>query len=638
MESGDVFCGNCGTPSPPALTGAGDVPMGNGQRTGLARAAVRTVPPPSPPPPDPVPSGPFFSHSRSRPAGRMTNATRYLCAAAYLNPVYTYTVIRELVSSNRAVAPSVGIDLAPIMRHCLRARNLQLARDIVLSVLLLIGLFVATGVTLGLLALCFLIGFLPSVNWARKSMRYKIAAIVGSIAVVGGTLALLFVIYVIVFIGSILHGLTSSNDTFGGTAPAPSGLSGLLLAIVLVGPGLVVAMAATQVVYTYVGSRTLCDELGPDARPRRPRTHGQLVESRIAQVEAAQNGNVLLYSGPNPFIGTGDRTRAWSIAVELRGPGDRDRRESSQRPRRPGAYVSIDPVELHQVIRARLLNLKDGALPPNEQLQALTVQDHIVGLGQHRWDSPLIDPATSVPYSEASQEAVHAMIRHPQGGVRYYQRMSVCDEGQPIWSGQRKVMDGSDQDISASAFVYAAVEGHMFYLEFVSTAMPPIDPHFHLVDLLPKVTPGRFMARVLQDAFSSIFRDLIYSPVQAVRSLKAIAREGRTYQEQSAAAQEYLYGNVGARVSVRELGAARNFVNYIQRLDAEKYTKLTERLVTDTVLEFLASKGVDTSAYESGITNMIDQSISIHGDNHGAVASGDRASARHSSTPQRDHG
>jgi hypothetical protein len=324
--------------------------------------------------------------------------------------------------------------------------------------------------------------------------------------------------------------------------------------------------------------------------------------------------------------------RAWSIAVELRGSNGR---RPDSRQRRSHDDVAIDPVELHQTIRDHLLRLKDAQLPPNEQLQALTVHDHVVGVGEHRWDSPLIDRASSVPYSDVSPEAVRALIRHPQAGVRYYQRVSVCDEGQPVFTGGQKVLDGSDQDISASAFVYAAVEGHMLYLEFVSTVMPPVNPRWHLVDQLPKFTPGKFMARVVVDALVSMFQALIHAPIRAVGAVVGLAHEGRSQQQQAAAAEEYLYSDIGARISVRELGATRNFRTYIQRLDAEKYTKLIERLVTDTVLDFLADRGVDTSAYVNSVLATINQSTTIQGGTfNSAVAFGAGGSAHQSQQTQ----
>jgi hypothetical protein len=116
--------------------------------------------------------------------------------------------------------------------------------------------------------------------------------------------------------------------------------------------------------------------------------------------------------------------------------------------------------------------------------------------------------------------------------------------------------------------------------------------------------------------------------VRAAGAIAELTREGRSQQEQSTAAQEYLYGNIGARLSVRELGAARGYRTYIQRLDAEKYTKLTERLVTDAVMDYLADQGVDTSAYANSVTATINHSTSIEGGTfHGPVAFGAGGSA-----------
>ncbi len=531
----------------------------------------------------------------------MTNATRYLSAAAYLNPTYAGTVIRELVSSHRAVAPSVGIDLGPIIRHCLRARNSRLIRDAALTILLIIGLILARLQTGLILYVTFFAGFLPSVNWARKSLVTKAFAIVGCLILLGGFALSLAAI---IFSASLLGSLGSTDQGLGGVGQPAS-----FRLITPIGIAILVAMIVTQVAYMYVTSRTLCDELGPDAHPRPPR--GTQVESRIARVRAAQHGNLILYSGENPFIGTGKRTRAWSIAIELQ--RTTDGRQHQWGPSRSQDYVPIDPVELQQVIRDRLLKLKDETLPPNERINALIVEDHIVGLGLHRWDSPLIDPVQKVPYSQASPEAVAALIRNPQAGLRYYQRATVCDVGQSVWTGREKVIDGSDHDIAASAFIYVAVEGRMFYLEFVASVLPPVNHRWYVVDLLPKISAGKFFVKVLLDACSAIFRDLIYAPFRLFSSVVTMAGEGRSYKEEAAASEEYVYGDIGARTSVREIGAASDLQTYIQKLDAEKYTKLAERLVTDTVLDFLAAKGVDTSSYVNSAGTVINSGVVISG-------------------------
>ena len=425
-------------------------------------------------------------------------------------------------------------------------------------------------------------------------------AIVGSIFVFLNFLTFIFFAFLAGAVGSISGGLTGS--LYGGTQPS-SGIAIVGITTLLIGAVIALAIVVTQVVYTYARSRTLCDELAPGARPRSFRAQSGEVEARLAQIDQAQHGNLVLYAGDRPFIGTGFRLRSWSIAIELE-------RMNADGPAPPNAscareYAPIDPVELHQVIRERLLGLRDGQLPPNEQIRALTVHDHIVGPGWQPRQSPLIDQVLTMPYSQASDAAVDALIRHPQAGMRYYQRVSIRDEGQAVWSGPDKVIDGTDLEIASSAFIYAAVEGRMFYLEFVSTVLPPVHGRLHDIDLLPRLSAGRFFTYVVMDSLSSIFRDLIYAPARAVGSIRQAAREGRSYRRHADVVKDFAYDNVGALISVRERGSANHLGDYIQELDAEKYTKLVERLVTDTVMDFLDSRGVNISEFVNSASTVI---------------------------------
>jgi hypothetical protein len=77
-------------------------------------------------------------------------STRYLCAAAYLDRRFANWVVEEVLESElRAAAPSHGVDLIPVIRHCVRARTLRLARNLVLTAVVLGALvLVSRGVTM----------------------------------------------------------------------------------------------------------------------------------------------------------------------------------------------------------------------------------------------------------------------------------------------------------------------------------------------------------------------------------------------------------------------------------------------------------------------------------------------------------
>ena len=101
---------------------------------------------------------------------------------------YANTVTSELLASHRAVAPSLGIDLIPIVRHCLSARNAQVLRDVLLTVLLIAGLFLATAPIIAILIISFCLSFLPGIEWERRSLGVKVlagrvvAVVIGAIA------------------------------------------------------------------------------------------------------------------------------------------------------------------------------------------------------------------------------------------------------------------------------------------------------------------------------------------------------------------------------------------------------------------------------------------------------------------------
>jgi hypothetical protein len=643
----DMYCGACGTPAGPAGHGGAEPAepvQVNAMAPGTPRAGIPAqapawwqATPPEPARPEPARPGParteaagpgrpeptevipadrdqFFGHAVAEQGGPLSNATRYLCAAAYLDRSYANTVIGELLGSHRAVAPSLGVDLVPVIRHCLNARSAQLLRDVLVTVLLLAGLFLATAPTIAILVISLCLSFLPGVQWERRSLGVKVLA--------GAVIALVLVAIVLYYlVGSVIRG------TSGGAVPnfGPVAAGTVSVFVVL---GLLVLVGATLVGYSYSMFRTFSDVLRPGADAGRfSYFPGQELEDRIAEVAAAQRGNMAIYGGENPFVGTGPRilNENWSIAIELdRAPGPGKR--SSWPEAKSSSYVPIDPVELYQVIRARLLKVRDTELPENERITSLSMHDHVVGDGHCRWDSPVIDQARKIPHSQASPEAISALIRHPAAGLRYYLRVCVSDEGQPVWARQREVIGSADQEVAVSAFVYVAVEGRMFYLQFVPTILPPVRQDYHIVDRLPKVTSGEFMVKVMLHAASTSFRDMVRAPFGLIGTTCRIIAERWAFRRETKSASDYIFADVGARISVREFGGAPAPRTYIQWLDAAKYTRIVQRLILDTVLDFLKEKGVDTSAYQESANAIISNSYTIHGD-VGSMATGSHGRA-----------
>ena len=594
FSEGDAFCGDCGSSRADVEIPGGPAGDANGQAAGFFRHG------PPVPPPD---------------AEGRTNATRYLCAGAYLSTWFANNVIGELIASHRAVAPSRGIDLEPIIRHCLKARRMKRTRDIVLSVLLLVGLFTATIPLIFVLGVTFLGGFLPAAEWKRRSFGGK--ALVGlaaftAIFAVGGILILAVVVVVVLYIVAKLAGSVGSTSLplSGLFSVGLLGLWSLVYLILLLG---------TLVSYFWRRNKTLISELRPGVTAPAFRRESPRVENRIAEVCQAQYGNLTLYSKEDPFIGTGfipelftrreegDRP-VWSITIELsRAGAPRGLLGFNARDR-----VDIDPVDLHRILRARLEQLNDPALPDSQRVAQITVDDHVVGEGTFYWDSPLIDRQRMIPYSQVFPDAIEALIRAPQGRLRYYQRVSISDEGQPVLTGnQQRVIGSVDREIITSAFIYVAVEGHMFYLQFVPKALAPVDPDFRKIDTLPMSSSGRFAGKVLLDTLQGAFLDIVTAPYKVYKALRLSFKEWRNFSKEARADADYAYADVGARIGVRELGSQNRHEarTYIQDLDIDKYTHIVERLVLETVLDYLVTKGADTAAYRASAASIVNSTV-----------------------------
>lgn len=81
---------------------------------------------------------------------RGSDATRYLCAAAYLDPQFRERALATVEKEPfKALGPNYGCDLGVVLTHCLRARRIARIRDVCLTVLLLA--FLATPGLLGAL-------------------------------------------------------------------------------------------------------------------------------------------------------------------------------------------------------------------------------------------------------------------------------------------------------------------------------------------------------------------------------------------------------------------------------------------------------------------------------------------------------
>ncbi|MEV0403541.1 hypothetical protein [Actinoallomurus sp. NPDC050550] len=571
----------------------------------------------------------------------MSNATRYLCAAAYLDEGFCRKVIGELVDpEHRAIVPSYGFDVGPVITHCLRARRLQLIRDVTIWALLIGCALISPPAALTYVMLALPFAMARLVPWRRFGWRRRLQ-IAWALA---GTYFLIWLFTQAgILVWLFLAGLdsTDSTDAWSYVSTSLWGNPALYVACTFL---LGIAMLVISFGWQVLVFRMMRTDLAPGTRTPPLDVLTGRARRRAARLVEAQVGNVTLYSDGNPFIGSGAPdsawARAWSIVAEL------------DRPATPDATPqTIDPVALHEHVRRRLMAMSeewptaDGdrpdrsdprrRLPPNERIAGLNIDYHVVARGtctQYPRASepgfnvpdyaghPLIDGSAGMPYSKATAACRESIIRYPQGGVRCYQRVTIGAEGQAVRDADdRIVAPAEDPDIVVSVFIYLAVEGHMLYAQFVADVLPPIRREYHLIDHLASCTDASLIAMAIRRRWLSALSDGVIGPFRAIRTLGQMAAARLQDDQHPERLTAYDYG---ARLSARELAAEDTLPTYLQVLDAHKYSRLVERRLNEAVLDHLRSQDIDVSAYRMQVNQIIEQSVMINGGNYGPINTG----------------
>lgn len=557
----------------------------------------------------PESSDAYFSHMQGAQSEGvpLQNATRYLCAAAYLDQSFAQKVLREFVEEDhRGVVPSFGFDVAPVVGHCLRARRMRIVRDAVLFATLILGMALDSWAVLVLVFFWLPLAAVPFIRWSKVPWVGRIAA---AWFYSGYIVAVWAAIFALSSVFSELDSGSGQDLYQDGFVDPDQGTSTAPAKFLLVGALVFVALVLVPLGYRLLVYRTL-QSLGPGSDASSPQAVSNRVQQTLNRVAAAQRGNITLYSHENPFLGSGDVTapwaRAWSIALELDRPGGTLRTELSKEP----TPKKVNPVELHQHVHRRLVAMRDG-LPPHERVGGLLVDWHVVaegdcmqgtrpvdptGMGPQFQGHPLIDAHTSVPYSWTSEDTIAAIISHPQANIRCYQRVTVGTQGQAIRDRVGlPIAPAEDQDIMLSTFLYLAVEGRMLYAQFVVNVMPPIRDAFLIVDALPSYGTGMILWRTVREGGTRALGEGLLGPFRLIRTCVQLAREGLKASGRLPAS--FLSYDYGARLSVREAAAENGFRTFMQTLDADKYTNLIERRINEAVLDYLQQCDVNVTAY-----------------------------------------
>lgn len=445
-----------------------------------------------------------------------SDTTRYLCAAMQLNSKLATFAVHEIIDEEFKPPPtSPDVDLDPVLRHALAARARQVARDLVLTAILLWALweFLTLQVQIVLLSLV--------VAWAVLFGEQLIAT----------------------------YGIVARQLRPGAFNP----------------------------------------EMAP--APGSPR-----LRRRLAELDVAARGNVCVYGGYVPFVGSGVPISAWSFVLDV------------QRAAEGRECRRFTTTDIHDAVEARLRSVDAAGLRIDDRL-------FVDGDDLRRGDTRFLPVAVGPPRTEVPPVLLRALIEQPEDTVRPY--MCVHVEG---WGGQ----------LVLSTFVrFVATRAHLF-VEVSHSLLAPVKEEYQEVDrLLPQPT-ARQMLRIAGRSALRTPPRVVLAPGTVVRALSApLARSLRRARQRREITQALRF-NYGSSVSPRERAADTNFQRYFQQLDRDMHLKVVENALLEAIVSFLDDHGVDTSDLRQRQTTILNNGVFVAGGatvSAGSMAAGTGAQA-----------
>ncbi|MEU6992623.1 hypothetical protein ABZ953_18445 [Streptomyces sp. NPDC046465] len=472
-------------------------------------------------------------------------------------------VIHEVYNARRRrVAPSYGYDLVPVIAHAWRAWWLSTVEDAVI-----------------LAVFCAALATRPAAAFFAATVLVDLA-LLGSLAV---------------RLSSRWSGLRTGTEDDDESPRAPSfkylenGMyvaalaTVLALAVLLANDGvpgfrtaaLVAAAPCAVLAVTDVLRQLALNRLRRHLEMNRPARTSR----RLSVIDGQQRHPMVVYSGNEPFIGSGRRLRTWSFAqrlVETKGIGGEKDVEFAKKPFPTWELVE----ELRRAITA--LGTEED---PETRLPGLIVDDSLFVEG--RYAQSYAGELTAVP----GADLVRRMLDSPTETARHHLTCRV-----ESWGG----------DLVTTIFVHVSLQGRTLYIEFTTCGLAPTRLEYHVVDVVGGT--GRMAA--FRAAFASVRRlpAVAMAPVRMVAAATLLLGSARAGADSTAASLKRGF-DIGASLSAREIASIEADESYFQTFDVAKHSKVIERRLLATVGEFLKEHGVDTTEFLQRATAILNNGI-----------------------------
>lgn len=311
------------------------------------------------------------------------------------------------------------------------------------------------------------------------------------------------------------------------------------------------------------------------------RTNNNL-ETQLEQIPNIQNGNVIVYGGFSPFVGSGIDLGGWSFAINLDNPKEE-----------LGKNLNPIPFQIEELYKYVVDKIK------NLEIQGLIVEDKLCVNGQEiRNNTTFLPNHLSRPNYFVEPTIMKKYINQNTFHIRYYKLVKVIS-----WNGQ----------FILSIFIRFIRIKQKLFTEVNYFLLTPVKKEYQEVDSLEsRITWEKVYNSFLESSLMAIFIWLC-SPFKVFIEILNLFEESNNRKIMRKLVRNTPNFNYGAITSIREAASSLEYTQYFQKLDKEMYLRLIDRQIIDSLVDFLDSKNIDTSDLKEKQTAISNNGIIVSG-------------------------
>lgn len=300
----------------------------------------------------------------------------------------------------------------------------------------------------------------------------------------------------------------------------------------------------------------------------------------------AADHDLVIYTGFNPFVGSGVELGGWSFAAFV------------DKPKLQGAPSSVRSFTIPELYDALREGMADLSIPE------LSCRGMYFVSGTDVRDDPEIVYAdlAARPRQWIGQDRAKRLIAGPEQRIRYWMCIQVID-----WGG----------DLILNYFIRCEKRGRSLLVETTKFLLPPIAAEYRSVDRMAPDGWRTVLSTLVESAFAgplmSVVAPFALLTKASEKLFSVFHSERREAQQRRVAIEQDPTYDFGAQSSIREQLAQKFFQHHFQKSDADLCSKLIERKVLDELIAFLDNHGIDTSDLRDRTTTILNSGILVQG-------------------------